>query len=575
MTTKPKTKKFRIRRSSPLIEGAAGSEDSAAPHPAPIPETVTPTAATPPAPRVSEVPQPPEMPDMAKPQGAQMGAMRPESAEEAISSIRKEGLTGRQLRLARRLAQKHGLAPTSDYDAVRQLRARDIDPFDRANVLELVKPEESADSRETGAEADLRIQLPQTVDRAGLPARTKPGGPPAVQTQPRPGGFDPAERERQILEIQRDITRRRRRKSLMLMTRLAFFVILPTLIAGWYFAVIATPMYATKTEFVIQQAEPPSAAGGLGGLFSGTSFATSQDSITVQSYLTSRDAMLRLNDEAGFKAAFTGDAVDPIQRLAEDASNEAAYKIYQEKVQIGYDPTEGIIKMEVVAPDPGLSAEWSRRLVSYAEEQVDSLTERLRRDQMSGAISSFDDAEKKMITAQERVLTLQEQLGVLDPTAESGGLMSQITAFETQLAEKRLQLQQLLDNRRPNEARVDGVRGDIARLEALVAELRGQLTETTAGSASLASISGEMRMAEIDLETRTLMMQQALQQLETARIEANRQTRYLSMGVSPVAPDEPTYPRVFENTILAFLLFAGLYLMISLTASILRDQVAS
>ena len=51
--------------------------------------------------------------------------------------------------------------------------------------------------------------------------------------------------------------------------------------------------------------------------------------------------------------------------------------------------------------------------------------------------------------------------------------------------------------------------------------------------------------------------------------------RYLSVGVSPIAPDEPTYPRAFENTILAFLIFAGIYLMISLTASILREQVSS
>ena len=39
-----------------------------------------------------------------------------------IDSIRREGLTGRQLRMARRVAQKHGLPATSDFDAVRLLR---------------------------------------------------------------------------------------------------------------------------------------------------------------------------------------------------------------------------------------------------------------------------------------------------------------------------------------------------------------------------------------------------------------------------------------------------------------------
>jgi capsular polysaccharide transport system permease protein len=63
--------------------------------------------------------------------------------------------------------------------------------------------------------------------------------------------------------------------------------------------------------------------------------------------------------------------------------------------------------------------------------------------------------------------------------------------------------------------------------------------------------------------------------METARTEANRQVRYLSLSVSPVAPDEATYPRAFENTMVALLIFAGIYLMISMTAAILREQVSA
>jgi capsular polysaccharide transport system permease protein len=58
-------------------------------------------------------------------------------------------------------------------------------------------------------------------------------------------------------------------------------------------------------------------------------------------------------------------------------------------------------------------------------------------------------------------------------------------------------------------------------------------------------------------------------------VEANRQTRYITIGVNPVAPDEPTYPRAAENTALAFTIFAGIYLMLSLTVSVLREQVTA
>lgn len=97
---------------------------------------------------------------------------------------------------------------------------------------------------------------------------------------------------------------------------------------------------------------------------------------------------------------------------------------------------------------------------------MDQLTQRIRDDQMAGARESLDEAEAKMSKAQEDVVELQEQMGIISPDAETSALMGQINGFETQLQQKRLQLQQLLDNSRPNQARVEGVQGDIGRLEA-------------------------------------------------------------------------------------------------------------
>jgi capsular polysaccharide transport system permease protein len=42
-----------------------------------------------------------------------------------------------------------------------------------------------------------------------------------------------------------------------------------------------------------------------------------------------------------------------------------------------------------------------------------------------------------------------------------------------------------------------------------------------------------------------------------------------------VAPDEAAYPRAFENTLVVMLIFAGIYLMISMTVAILREQVSA
>ena len=596
MTTKPKAKKFRIRR------GGQGGADAPAPTPEgeiqPTPETAqvaqsAPEPADAPSDRaarrearlaraaqrraklapVEESPMPtsPEedmgglnaMADStpAAPPPQTTGTTAPPasipatvSPEQAIAAIRQEGLTGRQLRMARRLAQKHGLAATSDYDAVRLLRESGRDPFSTRNMLEIVSND----------------GVPAPAGGAQLP-QTRPDG----NTLPSTEMASPAStREREIGDIQKDIARRRRRKTLLMFSRLGAFVALPTLLAGYYYYAVATPMYSTKSEFLIIQSESSAGAGGLGSLFSGTQVATNQDSIATQSYLQSKDAMLRLDADEGFKMVFSSPEVDALQRLEENPSNEEAYAVYKKFVKLGYDPTEGVVRMEVAAPDPAISQRYAEALITYAEERVDELSQRKREDQVKDARRSLEQAKADRRAAQTTLVELQEGT-VLDPEGLIASLRQQISTYEIELQEKQLELTQLLDNARPNAARVEGVRGSVRRLQGVLKALQERMTAAKEGEDSLARKTSQIQIAQADLATADLIMQSALQTLKQTELEASRQVRYLTTSVEPVASQDPSFPRKFENTILAFLVFSGIYLMISLTGSILREQVSS
>ena len=418
MNTKPSAMKFRIRRPG---EGTAVPATSGAQPVPPVPPVQQRAPDFEPGPRREDGFGPDPFPTAAAPQhpvAPRPGAAEapaPEEAEKAGAGLRPEEMTGRQLRIARRLAQRHGLSPSSDAEAVEMLRARGIDPLERKNLLALVAPEQI----EARAPGRSQPGLPQTVPdpRERLPGAPRP---PAKETPP-----DPL---LEVAQIQRDIARRRRRRVRMLFLRLFAFVLVPTAITGWYFFKVATPMYATKSEFVIQQADGAAQGGAMGGMLGGAGLAN-QDSITVQSYLQSRESMLRLEEDIGFREHFSQPAIDPLQRLEPDATMEEAYRHYTRHVKIGFDPTEGIVKMEVIAADPEVSAAFSRALITYAEEQVDNLSLRLREDQMKGATESYREAEAKMEAAQERVLVIQEQLGILDPQSDTASVMGQITSF--------------------------------------------------------------------------------------------------------------------------------------------------
>ena len=482
----------------------------------------------------------------------------PEEAGDAAGGASGSKVTPRDLRRARRKAKRLGLNPKDDMDAVRMLREKGIDPAAGNGILDMVP--QPADQQDSASEENV-VQLPAEA----VPTEVgQPGSPP--------GFLSEAERAIEIAKIQKHLVKRRRRRLGLMLLRLFFFVALPTWIVGYYYYNNATEMFETKSEFVIQKSD--STASPMGGLFAGTGFATSQDSITVQGFMTSREALQRLDQDHDFIAHFQSENIDSIQRLPADASDEDAYKLYKKRVKVGFDPTEGIIRMSVVAASPDASQRFSEALISYAEERVDKLSARVRQDQMAGAVAAYENTEREIKEAQARVLDLQQRRGVLSADADISAQMTLINSLELERETKRLDLAEMQANARPNSTRISVMEAELQRLEARIEELREGMTQSSDNSASLARITGELRVAEADLANRQLMLQTALQQVETARIEASRQVRYLSLGVSPVAPDVASYPRKFENTLMAFVIFAGIYIMISLTVSILREQVS-
>lgn len=480
---------------------------------------------------------------------------------QEIELIKRENLTGQQLRMARRLAQKHGIEAKSDLDAVRLLRKAGVDPFNNAQVLNF---DEAA--AKTGAAPASKVPA---KSQKNLPAKAK------TQQVAQPAPPSELDRLREVQKIQRDLVKRRRRRLFHMLAKLFVFVGLPTIIAGYYYNVVATPMYSTKSAFTIQQADNPLVPGAGSGLLQGLPFATSGDAISVQTYLTSIEAMVRLDKEIGFKSVYQSDEIDDIQRLQSPATNEKAHKIYTKRVKIGFDPTEGVLKMEVIAPSPELARSYSQALLSYAEERVDQQSLRKREDQLSGASASLDKQMKILDERQDELVKIQEQYDIFDTTSQVALLSQQIGSLEIQLIERKAQLAELENNTRPNAAKVAAQKARIDGLQDQIAELKDQMTKGREGQESLAKIGAEQRRAQAAVEGQLLIVQTAAQNLQTAELEVSRQTRFVEVSMSPVLPEEASYPKKFENTLLSFLVFGGIFLLLSLTASILREQVSN
>jgi capsular polysaccharide transport system permease protein len=455
-------------------------------------------------------------------------------------------------RMARRKAVRMGLSPSSGEEAAKMLEERGFDiTRDRVTMLDTT--------------AAVQNPVPGGAE-AKAPGQPAPGGPEVISEE---------QRQADIKAIQRSIARRRKARFILIALRLMIFVALPTWLAGYYFYVVATPMYEVESQMVIQKPDSGGSSSAVGGLLGGSGLSNLEDSVIVQGYLNSREAMQRLNDENGFISHFQQDFVDDIQRLPPDVSMEAAYEKYQKYVQIGYDPTEGVIRMSVIALTPEKAAEFARALIGFAEVRVDQLAAPVRRDQLTVAQNNYNAAEQAVLDAADHVLALQQSAGIISPDADATGQMTIVNSLEAQLDQRRFDLSEINRNEAPNQAQVQAIEQDIEALVLRISERRAAMFTSNDANTSLARLSGELSIARTNLEMRQMLLQQSLSSLETARVETNRQTRYLSLAVAPIPPDVPTHPKSLENTMLALALFFGIYIFLSLTVAILREQIGS
>ena len=118
------------------------------------------------------------------------------------------------------------------------------------------------------------------------------------------------------------------------------------------------------------------------------------------------------------------------------------------------------------------------------------------------------------------------------------------------------------------------MRADVERLKTAIATTENKMKLPLANGQTLAELMAQLNIARADVMTRDLLLQAALERMQVAETDASTQSRYLSLANNPVTAQDPSYPRVFENTLLAFLIFSGIYLMLSITSSVLREQMS-
>lgn len=333
-----------------------------------------------------------------------------------------------------------------------------------------------------------------------------------------------------------------------------FTVVLPTLVAVFYFGLIKSDIYISESHFVIRSPERQIQTG-LGAIFQGAGFSRSQDDAhNVHDFMLSRDALQNINAEIDLRKAFNRREVDLFSRfnpLGIDNSFEALFRYYRKRIAIDLNNTSTISILQVRTFNTEDSYRINEMLLQMGEEFINRLNERSRQDMIRFAKSEVNIAAQKAKKAAKDLSDFRNKHGVFDPERQSALQLKQITKLQNELLATKVQLGQVRDFT-PESPRIPSLK---KRIEILRSEIENEMAKVAGGGhRSLTGKAVEYELLMIERAFADKQFAAAMVSLEQARSDAQRQQLYLERIVQPNKPDIAIEPRRIKSILTTFIL---------------------
>jgi capsular polysaccharide transport system permease protein len=355
-----------------------------------------------------------------------------------------------------------------------------------------------------------------------------------------------------------------RRRDTIIRLMLLGFVVIPTVCAALYYALVATPRYVSEAQFLVTRAGN-TRSSGLDALMK--TLGGSQrvdDSSVVTGYLLSRDAVRAIERTLPLRDLFSRPEADLFSRFPRpwrSDSFERLYDYFQDRVTVYQDPKTGLTVLTVQAFRPHDSQAVAAAMLKLAEGAVNELNRRAEADTLNFAWSELERAQKKLVDAQQTLTAFRTQELLVDPTRTSAAVLDTITRLSRDRVQALAQRDQVTASAPNSPAR----QSLAARADALQKQIDGERAKLAGGDGSLApTVSNYERLTLLrDLAEKDVVAAQAALQL--AREEAQRQHLYIQIPVTPNLADQSLEPQrlrlVATVFVTGFVVFAFVWIL--------------
>lgn len=352
-------------------------------------------------------------------------------------------------------------------------------------------------------------------------------------------------------------------------TQLLFFGIF--IITSFYYLVIKSELYESKTALLVKDFATPSSTSSLGLSLLGMGASSQlQDSKIVEEYLKSWDIFDRLDAKFALIIHYKSDALDFIQRCTDHATEEELLEFYNSRLTVHYDEFSGILHIAFAHTDPQQAKEILEFLVLEVEHHINELNRINAKKQLDFIEQEYAKAKVKMDTSSQFLEEYQNKNLLLDPSAQATATTGVISSLEATLTQKNLEYATMKSYLNEDSYELRALKNEISEIEKSIAKQKKELSGTS--DQRLNKVLFEYEKLKLQLEFDTEVYKNALLQLETTKLDVSKNAKTLSIISKPNMPDGYTYPnkpKVFITILIVMLLTYGIF---SMLIAIIKDH---
>lgn len=358
----------------------------------------------------------------------------------------------------------------------------------------------------------------------------------------------------------------------------AILVAIPVILGSVYYAFVASDRYVSSAGFAVRGVN---AGGGMDMIGSLTGLAssgsTTSDSYIILKYIKSRDLVERLQKDTAIRGAYSDETIDYLSRMNADVTIEEFVEYWQGMIDTSFDATSGVIAFEVEAFNPADAHKVAERVLGYTQDLVNNLSENARQDSVRFAETEVKRSETRLRDALQELRKFREQEQSINPAVRAQLEIELVSALESRLIDIRARMTAISGSVDANAPSMTALRRQAEALEAQIAtKMAGISSNGTANDAGKA-LSGLLATYET-LEVEKNFAEQAyastLTSLEQARVEADRQQRYLAVYSVPSLAEKAIYPRRAMNIFLLIIVVTSIWGIGTLIVYSVRDHLS-